>query len=230
VASLSGITQRDVVVLRFCAEQFAAPMSVVAQLVARAASGGRPLAAAGAADAVARRTAARLEQLRYARRERLLGQTWLVPTGRGLALAAESEATKPFERWTPRALTLEHTAAVSRLRLHLADQHPEASWESERLIRRRLAEAERGQAVKLGYRLSDGGLWWPDGRATGIECELTTKKPHEYAQLVKDTDAAWTAGVWWFTRPGRAGWLGDQLEQAGGIDHEVLALPEGIGS
>lgn len=227
MVSRRGITQRDLGVLVFAAEQFALPMPLCAELVRRGA--GVPLAAAAAAT-VARRTAGRLEELRLARRVRIVGEVWLVPTKRGLAMAADGEEARPFEVWHPRSLvTLVHTATVSRLRLHLADAHPEASWESERAIRRRLVAADARAGQKLGYRVADGGLWWPDGQAVGVECELTMKKPGEYAELVSDTDTGWSK-VWWFTRPGHVELLQRRLHLGvGGDRHQVFVLPEGVG-
>src|SRR5207247_6288217 len=140
--------------------------------VARHAAG--PLQEATAAT-VARRTAARLEAGGYARRVRVLGEVWLVPTGRGLAMAAGDDG-KPFELWRPVEFKLSHAAAVARLRLWLADQHPDTLWENERQIRRRLAAADAQAAQRLGFRIADGGLHWPDGRAVGVECELSMKK------------------------------------------------------
>ena len=48
-------------------------------------------------------------------------------------------------------------------------------------------------------RLVDGGLWWPEGGATAVELERDIKRLDRYQPAVADVDAAWSAGVWWFT-------------------------------
>jgi hypothetical protein len=199
-------------------------MGVAAELAARLAAGTlRP----ASAEAVARQVAGRLERERLARRAWIVGRSWLVPTGRGLSMAAEGGDAYPL--WRPVGWRLAHVETVARLRLALCDQHPGAAWESERSIRRRLAEEDKGKAVKLGGRAVDGGLEWPDGRRVAVECELTTKKRWEYAQLVKDLNRGdWRDGVWWYARPGRVGWLRERLAEAGAVDHQVLVLPEGV--
>jgi hypothetical protein len=244
VGSRRDLTQRDLAILRFAADQFALPMSIVAELAVRHRAGsagtGSELAAYkpsrrapgrndASVDTTARTIAARLETRRLARRERVDGQTWLVPTGRGLAMAADDQ--EAYRLWRPVAWRLAHVETVARLRLWLADSYPEATWESERSVRRRLIAADLGQPVKLGWRAVDGGLRWPDGRAVGIECELTMKHPHEYAAIVADLDRSdWTGGVWWYAPAGRVAWLAGRLGEARAVDHQVLALPEGVTS
>jgi hypothetical protein len=121
----------------------------------------------------------------------------------------------------PAEILLQHIAAVGRLRLHLATAYPEATWESERAIRLRCG------GVPL--RRADGGLWWPDGAAVGVELERYVKKPPRYAGVVRNTDEAWSAGVWWFTPPELVALLTRRLQEAGGGDfHQVYELPEGV--
>jgi hypothetical protein len=205
----AAITLRDLEVLRWVGEQYAAPMATVAELVGAKAS-------AASAATVARRTAARLEQLGYAGRRPLLGATWLVPSRRGLRSAG-----LPYDAQVPAEILLQHIAAVGRLRLHLAAASPEAEWESERAIRLRCG------GVPL--RRADGGLWWPDGTGVGVEVERYVKKLPRYLGVVRNTDPAWTGGVWWFTPAERVALLAAKLREAGGGDvHQVYPLPEGV--
>jgi hypothetical protein len=200
-------------------------MDVVAEVFGRHTAG--PLRP-GVAAALARRTAARLEAGGYARCVRVAGAAWLVPTPAGLALGQDPGQDKPFEAWAPRAWKLDHVAAVARLRLVLADRYPEARWESERAIRRYWERVHRQAGLDTRTRYADGGLWFGDGRAVGIECELHVKHPGEYAEIVAATDPRWTAGVWWFTPAAEVALLRARLAEALAVGHEVHELPEGV--
>jgi hypothetical protein len=216
VPSRVTVTERDLVVLRFAVEQFAIPMALVAELVRR--GPGQP----GAADRVARGLAARLEAGHYARRVRISYETWMVPTGRGIALGMPDGDDRPYDLWQPVRWKLDHLATVARLRLALVDAYPGSTWESERAIRR------RWHATGARVRHADGGLHLPSGAAAGIEVELHTKRQSLYDGIVGDTDPAWTAGVWWFAPAGHVATLRRRLETAGAGDgHQVHELPEG---
>jgi hypothetical protein len=221
-------TRRDLRVLTYAAEMFAVPVPLVAELVRRYAEEGRPLAAAGAAK-VAQRTMRRLEASRWAERIRIRGEGWwLVPTRAGLRAAAPPDEDE-FEFWVPGGWKLAHIATTARLRLHLEDAYPDATWESERYIRRRWAAAHKLLDMDTRTRYADGGLHFEDGRAVGIEVELGVKKLPLYEGFVHDVDPAWTAGCWWFTTANRVQLLAGRLRDAGGGDHhQVLVLPEGV--
>jgi hypothetical protein len=206
----TGITERDLTVLRWTGEQYAAPMATVAQLVGANAS---PASAAVAA----RRVAARLEQLGYAGRRPLWGSTWLVPARRGLRAAG-----LPYRVWEPdeHEWGAKHVALCGLLRIHLAAAYPDAWWESDRAIRARW----HGSGARV--RLADGGLEWPDGGAVGIELERYVKRPSRYQGAVLDVDPAWTDGCWWFTPSVQVPLLTTRLREAGGGDrHQVYPLP-----
>jgi hypothetical protein len=224
VGSRPLVTERDLQILTFAAEQFGLPMALAAELACRHAAGtlGRQ-----AAERVARRTAARLEAGGYARRLVVAGEVWLIPTGRGLALVADPDEP-PYEVWRPQGWKLAHVATTARLRLWLCDRYPGTSWESERAIRRRWAAVHRASGVDTRTRYADGGLHLPDGQAVGVEVELHIKKPPLYEGIAVDQDTAWTAGVWWFTRPGQIELLAARLAAAGAVDHQVYPLPEEV--
>jgi hypothetical protein len=203
----AAITLRDLEVLRWVGEQYAAPLSTVALLVGANAS-------AASAARMASRTAERLERLGYAGRRPLIGQQWLAPTRRGLRAAG-----LPYKVDVPAEILLHHITMVGRLRLYLAATEPDATWESERAIRQRCA------GVPL--RRTDGGLWWPDGTATGVELERYVKRPPRYLGIVRNVDPAWTAGVWWFTPANLVPLLTQRLRDAGAAadTFEVHSLP-----
>jgi hypothetical protein len=203
-------------VLRFAVEQFALPMAMVAELVRR----GDDVTSQAVAERVARRLAARLEAGHYTRRVSVAGQTWMVPTGLGLALGMAEGQSLPYAIWHPVGWKLEHVATVARLRLALVDAFPGSSWESERAIRRRWHNT--GARV----RHADGGLHLPSGAAAGIEVELHTKRQSLYDGIVGDVDPAWSAGCWWFAPAGHVDTLRRRLEVAGAGDgHQVHELP-----
>jgi hypothetical protein len=210
----AGLSERQLTVLRWCGEQYAAPMGTVAQLLRDEGL------ASSSADVLARRVAAALEQLGYAGRRPLLGQQWLVPTRAGLRAAG-----LPYRVWNPaeHEWSAKHITLCARLRLHLAAAYPEATWESDRAIRARW----HGSGARV--RLADGGLHFPDGEAVGVELERYVKRPNRYQAAVLDVDPAWTAGVWWFTPAEQVPLLTRRLREAGGGDvHMVYPLPEEV--
>jgi hypothetical protein len=210
----SGITERELSALRFVAEQYAVPMALLAELVD---VGPEPLSPASA-PRVARRVAERLERLGYADRRPMLGQTWVIPSRRGLAAAG-----LPYGSQTPAPILLGHVERAARLRLHLEDAYPDATWESERAIRHRWA----GSGARV--RIADGGLCWSDGTATGVELEVHLKQLDRYVGVVCDVDPAWSAGVWWFTPAAHVELLTRRLADAGNDGrHQVVPSPAGV--
>ena len=80
-------------------------------------------------------------------------------------------------------------------------------------------------------RLADGGLYFPDGDAVGVELELHVKRLDRYQAAVADVDPAWSSGVWWFTPRAQVALLQQRLQDAGaGAHHEVVTAPEGVAS
>lgn len=230
VVVVAVTTERDLAVLTWIGEQYAVPLDVLGEVLARTAPGDASVRAArfgskvprsatlASRDRLARKHAGRLQDLGLAERVRLLGEVWIAPTTAGLRFAG-----LPYDRWQPSGWSLAHIAAVARLRLHLQGTYPDARWEPERAIRSRWA----GSGARV--RLADGGLHWPDGAAFGIECELHVKRLDRYQSAVADCDPAWSAGVWWFTPIAQVDLLQQRLRDAGaGAQHEVAAIPEGV--
>jgi hypothetical protein len=212
----TGITERELSVLRWVGEQYAVPMALLAELVDR-----DPGVGSASAPRLARRLAERLERLGYAGRRHAVGRWWLVPTRAGLRAAGLD-----YRVWdlAEHEWSLNHLILCARLRLHLAAAYPEATWESDRAIRARW----HGQGARV--RLADGGLHFPDGDAVGIELERYVKKLSRYQGAVADVDPAWST-VWWFTPISRVALLTERLMEAGGGErHQVYELPEGVTS
>ena len=137
---MAVITQRDVMVVRWVGEQYAVPLDVLGELLARLApadAGTRasrfgerePSGAATLAsrDRTARRHVARLESLDLLQRFRLTSGPWVAPTRAGLRRVGLS-----WEPWDVSDWQLDHLEAVAWLRLHLERTYPDAEWISER--------------------------------------------------------------------------------------------------
>jgi hypothetical protein len=209
------ITERDLQVIQFIADQYIVPVDLYQELLTRFGSRGV------VGERAARSRAAKLEQAGLVRRHQLLGRQWLSVSPMGLKYVG-----RQYNRqWAPVApMVLAHTTVVARLRLWVEDTYPDGEWTSERSIRYRLAEHHRKYG-HTGARVVDGGLYLPGREPIGIEVETTAKHHTRYAGIVRDRDAEWSGGIWWFTRPGHLGFLRRVLEDAGAVDHEVLELP-----
>lgn len=226
---MAVVTQRDLLVVRWIGEQYAVPVDVFGELLARfvpADAGtrasrfgkGEPSRAAtlGTRERLGRRHVGRLETLDLLQRFRLRSGVWVAPTRSGLYRAGLAWETWEISDWQ-----LGHIEAVARLRLHLEREYPDAEWISERAIRSHW----HGKGARV--RLADGGLSWPEDGATGVECERHVKKLDRYQGAVADCDPRWSE-VWWFTPAAQVALLALKLAEAGGSDrHQVYELPEG---
>ena len=228
---MAVITERDLNVVRWIGEQYAVPLDLLGDLLAilapadagtRAARFGQRESSSSAELAsrlrLARKHAGRLESMYLLQRFRLTSGPWVAPTRAGLRRSGLA-----WEPWDVSDWQLTHIEAVARLRLDLQQRYPDARWESDRAIRSRW----HGSGARV--RRADGGLYWPDGTATGVECELHVKRLDRYQAAVADVDPAWSAGVWWFTSIAQVAILRSRLREAGaGAQHEVTAVPEGV--
>jgi hypothetical protein len=179
------VTQRDLDVVRWVGEMYTVDLDLFSRLYEH--FGGRPLTEASRVT-LGRVHAARLESLGFAVRRRLINRRWVFPTVRGFR-----EAGLPFSyTYDPPLWKLDHLATVARLRLYLERQHPGATWEAERWIRRRYrAEHIRG-------RVPDGLLEFPDGRQVALEVELHRKTYKRYPELLEELEN-WDE-TWWYVR------------------------------
>jgi hypothetical protein len=235
-------TERDLAVLRWVGEQYAVPLDVLGDVLAalapsdagtRAARFGRAgegspgpsrtgsssrTAVLASRLRLARKHAARLEDLGLLERFRLASGVWVAPTRAGLRRVGLR-----WDAWDLSEWQLAHVEAVARLRLRLQAEYPAATWESDRAIRSRWA----GSGARV--RLADGALHWPDGTATGVEVELHVKRLDRYQGAVADRDPTWTRGVWWYCPANQVRLLLERLTAAGADRHHVVAeLPEGV--
>jgi hypothetical protein len=73
---------------------------------------------------------------------------------------------------------LKHLYAINEIRLHLVDDDEGTQWVSERQL---LQGVVRSSGQELLHR-PDGEIYWSDGAITGVEAELSLKKPFELAE------------------------------------------------
>jgi hypothetical protein len=174
------ITERDLAVIRWIGEQYAVPVEILGELLARLApadAGTRasrfgqeePSRAAMVVtrERLARRHVTRLESMDLLQRFRLASGPWVAPTRAGLRRTGLA-----WEPWDVSDWQLDHLAAVARLRLHLEREYPGAAWESERAIRSRWAN--KGARVRRPTARSGGLRVKPPGSSASSTSRSST--------------------------------------------------------
>ncbi len=151
--ALEKLTPRDIDVLRWTCEQYAANLEHVQAM-------------AGCSEQTARLTIGRLRDAHLITTQHfLVGEpTWLLPTFSGLT-AAGLHGTP----WNPAISRLAQLAAINRVRLSVEAQRPEALWIGNRQLRN---EHPKAPAVRAGYAkyLPDGvGIVAEDSAAFRVE-------------------------------------------------------------
>jgi hypothetical protein len=124
-------TARDLAALRFVGEQYAVRVDVAGLLLARLSAAG-PQAGGQLSRRQVREQLSRWERAGWAKRRRLLGHTWVLPTRAGLRLAGLA-----FDPWTPALDRLEHHHAVAVVRLAREPIPGAGGWVCERELWRR---------------------------------------------------------------------------------------------
>jgi hypothetical protein len=101
-----------------------------------------------------------------------------------------------FKPWRPQAISrLPHVAAVTDVRVHVAERRPEAEWVSERVLARELARDGERRA-----HLPDAEVRIGDQRVA-VEVELTQKERRRTEAIVAELCGRYDA-VWYFAAPG----------------------------
>jgi hypothetical protein len=158
----SIVSERDLRVLTWVAEQYAAQIAHVQALM-----GIRT-------RSIAYRLARRLREAGLAESRQLLAlqSTWLIPTRQGLRACGLS-----YRSW---ALTLDkmtHVQAVSDVRMHVEGNSPDVEWICERQL-----SLERGSSRR---HLPDGVAVLA-GRQAAIEVELTPKSNAKTMEILDE--------------------------------------------
>ena len=154
------ITSRDVAVIAWIAEQYAAPVDTLALLLG------------DVSRTTVQRWIGRMRGVGWVNAQQLLGRTWIWPTSAALRATGR-------EQWRARApvvIRLDHLEAVGRVRIWYARRAPEALWVSERA----LASWSAPDAVT-----PDGALQDVDGGAIAVQVERTLRPEGQYFHIIQ---------------------------------------------
>jgi hypothetical protein len=143
----AGITERDVVALRWLGQQYAARADVLRVLLGRL-SPGSPRVEGQLAETTLRDVLDRWEDRGLVARDRLLGHLWVAPTAKALRLVGLD-----VRAWSFVIPQLAHVHAVGVVRLALEPSIPQGGcWLSERELRREVGKSH----------VPDGAVQLPD--------------------------------------------------------------------
>ena len=184
---------RDVIALRWVAEQYAVRLDSLGRLLGRTAQG--PTKIEGQLqDSGVNRVLRRWLQDEVAATRKLYvrqpGWVWITPSGlRQLEL--------PFKAWRPTiGGRLNHLHHVNEVRLRIEAQFSDGRWHPERALRREHSGDER-------FHIPDGEFYF-GGYSYGIEVELTAKSAERARRLAFQVTEQYDR-VWYFvndqTRP-----------------------------
>ena len=165
------VTERDVAVLRWIAEQFAVRADVIRWLL----GGDRPLSEGRTRQVIDRwRRAGLVNQRRF-----FLGAEPVVwPTREGLRLVLDGYRAK-----TPALSMLAHIHAVTLVRLGLERRGDLTNWVPERALYRARPSPD--------VHVADGEYTDRAGRRTAVEVELTVKAAERLRRIIGDLTLAY---------------------------------------
>jgi hypothetical protein len=151
---------RDLVLLRWLAEQYAATTDQLGVLL-------------GCGPRSVQCVLARLRDAGLVSTQRVLvGQpAWVMPTKAGLRACGSQ-----YKVWQPKLGVLLHTAAVNNVRLHIQARSPETEWVSERALARDRREGEH----------LPGALVITEGQRVAVEVELTVKSERRIRAILQE--------------------------------------------
>lgn len=146
----------------------------------------------------------------------LVGQpvfVWL--SRRGQRIAASE-----FSLWRPNPGALAHIAAVTDVRLWVAQRHPDAGWVCEREL------AREARLTDSGGRHRPDALIVLGGRELPVEVELSHKRPARRERIMRELVARYGQAAYFATEGVRQQLEGTAREVGGGRV-QVFELPEG---
>jgi hypothetical protein len=197
-------SERDLELLGIVGEQYALSLPQLARLM------GRSLHAA-------RWLRARWERAGWAQgRAVLVGQpvfVWL--TRRGQRVAGSD-----YSLWRPNPGALAHLAAVTEVRLWVAERHPRSEWVCERELAR-----EAHLTGSAGQHRPDGVVVI-DGRELPVEVELSHKRPARRERIMRELVARYGQAVYFAAERPRQQ-LEETARSVAGERVQVLGLPSG---
>jgi hypothetical protein len=197
-------TGRDLELLGLVGEQYALSLPQLARLM------GRSLHAA-------RWLRSRWERAGWARgRAVLVGEpvfVWLTRKGQRVA-------GSEFSLWRPNPGALAHIAAVTEVRLWVAERHPGSGWVCER----ELAREARITGTNGQHR--PDGLVVLDGRELPVEVELSHKRPARRERIMRELVTRYGQAVYFASERQRE-LLEETARSVGSERVQVLGLPSG---
>ena len=195
---------RDLELLSIVGEQYALSLPQLARLM------GRSLHAA-------RWLRSRWERAGWAKgRAVVVGEpvfVWL--TRRGQRIAGSE-----YSLWRPNPGALAHIAAVTEVRLWVAQRHLQAGWVCEREL------AREAQLTGTNGRHRPDALVILDGRELPVEVELSHKRPARRERIMRELVARYGQAVYFAAEGPRQG-LEQTARALGGGRVQVLGLPSG---
>jgi hypothetical protein len=199
------ITERDRLVLLWIAQQYAARLDQVRELLSRLPGrGGKRISPTGLTLSAVLQVIGRWVDLGLVVYERVYdGEPgWVHVTGPGLRRLRLS-----YAMLSPADSTLPHLYNINRVRLDLEDRHPDYRWVSERTLR--AAHSRREEGITLPH-IPDAQIWQP--KAIALEVERSPKSPKELDSIftellitgappVNDESAVIYTTIWYFVTP-----------------------------
>lgn len=173
------IKRRDLIVLEWIAQQYAARLDHVRELLGRMPGrGGKPVSPTGLTLSAVLQVVDRWVTLDLAQYQRIYdgepGYVSVTPDGLKMLHL-------PYARRTPAESTLQHLHHINRVRLELERRHPDFHWVSERMLRAAQPRREEGSVVP---HLPDAQVWAPS--AIAVEVERSPKSPQELDAILSE--------------------------------------------
>ena len=199
------IKRRDQVVLPWIAEQYAAGIDQVQELLSRMPGrGGKPVSATGLTMSAVLQVVDRWVELGLVEYRRIYeGEPgWIHLTSSGLRTLH-----LPYTMLTPAESTLPHLYHINRVRLDMERRHPDFRWTSERTLRAAQPRREEGSVVP---HLPDAQVRAP--KLVAVEVERSPKSDKELDEILTellitgspspdDGEPLLYTTVWYFVRP-----------------------------
>jgi len=199
------IKRRDRVVLPWIAEQYAARVDQVQELLSRMPGrGGKPVSPTGLTMSAVLQVIDRWVVLGLVEYRRIYeGEPgWVHLTSFGLRALH-----LPYTMLTPAETTLPHLYHINRVRLDMERRHPDFRWTSERTLRTGQTRREEGSVVP---HLPDAQVRTP--KLVGVEVERSPKSDKELDEILTellitgspspgDGDPLLYTTAWYFVRP-----------------------------
>jgi hypothetical protein len=170
-------TSRDLQVLVWIGEQYAARFDQVQNLLSRYGPAGATTRPERLSKVRTREIIARWQSADLVETGRILHDEpfWIWLSNAGLA-----ETNLSYHSLHPKPSTVQHLYYINQVRLMLAKERPLAYWTSERAIR---SEQERRAFGSKVFHIPDG-IVTLDGKQVAIEVELQAKESRRVKQII----------------------------------------------